>query len=288
MPIQPNFKDAFAEVFKDPSLVNFRSFIEQHTGEFNNCEFKEQWPERSDIARHILAIANSGGGVIIIGIRDEDARVEPVGLEPPLDSSVILDKVEPFLPYQLRSELSLRTLQYDTAEHQVLIGKTFQLLVIPDMPKFVPFLSEREGAGISRNIVYVRTNCSSDRASYHELQAIINRRISEGSDTSVELDLDQHLDQLEVLYKRTFPNYPGGFVPSGLVSFVNSLAQSTALKSYRPGGPNPHFPSESFGAFIGRMIRAKKVRIELSLDVMGLVPEPPVVAHDQEDDRSVS
>lgn len=63
-------------------------------------------------------------------------------------------------------------------------------------------------------------------------------------------------------------------MPSGFMTMMNAVSGLATGGTYVEGKPNPHYPAESMEAFISRMIQAKKRRIEMNLDVLGLTSEP--------------
>lgn len=64
--------EEFAVFFENPTRDSLRKLLSRNFGESNQIDFKESWPESNKLAKHILAFANSGGGVILNwGIRKE-------------------------------------------------------------------------------------------------------------------------------------------------------------------------------------------------------------------------
>jgi hypothetical protein len=54
--------ESFSRFFEAPSRESLRVLLKEHVGELRNCDFKETWPEHAPVARHLLGLANSGGG----------------------------------------------------------------------------------------------------------------------------------------------------------------------------------------------------------------------------------
>ncbi len=66
-------KDRFFDIIcKNPSRDGFVTFVKESCGEQDNIDFKEKWIEKSKLAKIMLAIANSGGGMVVIGIKDNN------------------------------------------------------------------------------------------------------------------------------------------------------------------------------------------------------------------------
>ncbi len=64
------FKEEFAKFYENPTREGLRELLKNNLGEYPNIDFKSQLPTFSSIARHILGIANSGGGCIILGVAE--------------------------------------------------------------------------------------------------------------------------------------------------------------------------------------------------------------------------
>ena len=75
-------KDRFFDIIcKNPSRDGFVTFVKESCGEQDNIDFKEKWIEKSKLAKIMLAIANSGGGMVVIGIKDNKGKgYEPIGI----------------------------------------------------------------------------------------------------------------------------------------------------------------------------------------------------------------
>lgn len=189
-------KEQIAILFNEPDRVNFRKLLQNITGEYDVLDFKGQYIEDSKLAKHILAMANSGSGVIIFGITEEDNIIDIKGLEELKDKTDIKNKLEGYLPYELKYEI--HDLEYDdSSEWKAIRNKKFQFITIEETLDKIPFLSKKEGKNLRPNTVYCRKNSSSDEASHDDLQEILNKRInySIGND-----DLQNDLEQLETIY----------------------------------------------------------------------------------------
>jgi predicted HTH transcriptional regulator len=232
-------------------------------------DFKEEWPADEKLARHVLALGNSGGGCIVIGVAERsDKSLEPVGLPTLKDKVDVTKKINPLVPETLMRNLHIDDFTYDTSDYGALQGKRFQLVsVLPDA-QHLPFLAERGNADARVGAVYVRRGTESVEASHDELQRIINERIATGHSTTAAMNLEDHLDHLQVLQDRiprsltirkpgTLANFP--FLAGGGLEALLGTVENKA---------NPDFPKEDLQAFIIRMFEAKKKRIERELDVL--------------------
>jgi len=146
------------------------------------------------LAKHLLAMANSNGGVIIIGISDDNPMVA-TGIEKLADKASLQNQLAPYLPKSLKYEVLNFT--YKDSEFADLKGKSFQVFLVEGDDKHIPFLSLKASNNIKCNVAYIRRGTSSDEASYEDLQKIINRRV-DSSDSTVT-----PLPGITVIYKNS-------------------------------------------------------------------------------------
>lgn len=72
--------EGFSRFFEKPTREGLRDLIKSNIGETDYLDFKTEWPEYPKLAKHILALSNSGGGAIITGVKqNEDGTIESVG-----------------------------------------------------------------------------------------------------------------------------------------------------------------------------------------------------------------
>ena len=195
MQIPKQFSEAMACFFESPTRETLRELLRTHLGELDECDFKAEWPPQlSIIARHILGIANSGGGVIVVGMaeKEDDKSLEPVGLTTVLDKAKVHKGVEKYLPDSLRRCFDVHDFRYQASEYPVLIGKVFQVVLIEDDPLHLPFVCCWNGDKIREAAIYIRRGTSTEEANYNELQEIINRRIETGYSSQGEIELQNH------------------------------------------------------------------------------------------------
>ena len=74
-------KEMVYDVLQNPTRENFIDILDNGLGEQDNLDFKVQWIEAQKLAEILLGIANSGGGAIILGVKEnEDGTLESIGL----------------------------------------------------------------------------------------------------------------------------------------------------------------------------------------------------------------
>lgn len=246
------YKEDFARFFESPSREGLRDLLQGQLGELDAVDFKQLWPANPKIARHVLGLANTRGGCLIVGIAENDDKTfEPVGLTSFVDKADIQKSIKKYLPVQLKFDIL--DFAFEDSEYPKLIGKKFQVLLVEDTTEYIPFITRCNGDGIRENAIYVRRGTNTEEANYEELQEIINRRIETGYSSRGEFDLNKHLSELNSLYGHIalivdpFEDWEYG----------NSLAAGAE--------PNPLYPKEGFESFVRRMIKEKKRLIQQTL-----------------------
>lgn len=251
--------EEFSRFFEQPSREAFRDLLQSHFGETDALDFKADWPPDSKLAKHILALANSGGGAIVLGVRQErSGRLVSVGLPVVRDKAQIAQALHDFFPPTL--DYQAIDFAYADSEYKAIAGKLFQVLVIESEPRHLPFLSQRDATGLRSNAIYIRRGTQSIEASHDELERLINRRIESGYSSRSILELQEHLDQLKTLYS-AMPKLYSGMAFSSLQRALSQMA------SLYESSPNPHYPKQSYDAFIGDLIVRKKHKIERVLEL---------------------
>lgn len=236
----------FDNFFMQPTLESLRVLLQNHVGESAIVDFKGQWPAFPKVARHLLGIANSGCGCLIVGVEERDDKTfQPIGVDMLIDKNVVRQSLEPFIPKQLSYEVL--DFEYRSSEYAPIVGKKFQVVCVEDTPEYVPFVSMRGGEGIGSNAIYCRRGTSTEPVNYAELQELINRRISTQISTEPEFTLGRHLAELRALYDS---------IPRS-ISIFHAIPHAAGF-----GVPNPHYPKEDLGVFFARLITQKKAVIE--------------------------
>lgn len=268
MAFPKQMKDTIYNLLKEPTLERFREFIKDNTGEHNSVDFKTQWIEGSHLAKLMLAIANSGGGVIIFGISElEDGSADVAGLNELKDPAVISNDIKKYISSDLKYELY--SFSYSSSEYEALIGHHYQMMVIEDTPEHIPFLSKKESGQLKTNEIYIRRGTSCEVANQEEIRDIINRRINFAHPLTGEpLDLEEHLKQLKELYEhidKDVVHYENSNL-TALSSVLNGITSSW-FGGTRKTEPNPLYPEEQYDEYVSRLITAKKNKIERILDL---------------------
>jgi predicted HTH transcriptional regulator len=195
-------KDDIARFVAEPTREGLQELIRFFGGEFDQYELKEAWPPLPRMAKTALAIANSGGGVILFGIRD--ATLEPVGLVELASKQAVFDTFRSYVPSPLLDEITLLDFDYGDASYEPLRGKQIQVLAIPDVPEAIPFVCEdewhKEDEHVRRGAIYVRSGTNTREATYDQVQRLLNRRLDTISSQSSTNRVRRELEQLQLLY----------------------------------------------------------------------------------------
>jgi hypothetical protein len=261
------YREAFARFFEAPSREGLRDLLRENLGEANEVDFKREWPEKSKLAKHVLGLANFGGGCIVIGVRQEEGDLHPDGLSALTDKTEILSNLGNYMPDTLMRQVEILDFPYQESEYPKLKDKSFQVLFVEDDPLHLPFVAMKGGTHLRGNAIYIRRGVATEEANHEEFQRIINRRLETGYSSRREIDLRTHLEQLQVLYEQVSPYHVKNVFEEKFLrgmSIPNVFAQRV---------PNPRYPTEDYETFVSHAIARKKRRIERELDIED-IPAP--------------
>ena len=270
--MHPQVKDKLYDIFlKEPTKDNFSSFVKSNCGEFDEIDYKKEWPDKGKLSRNILAMANSHGGIIIVGIEEqEEGTLLPTGLECFRDKADVNNEISKYISPGLDYEIF--DFSYEGSDYKLMENKKFQMVVIYDTPERLPFISLGETTGLEKDCIYVRRGTKCEKASASEIESILETKLSVLFKETSELSLEEHLSQLKSLYGE-LPQKIKVLVRTGKVSnnlFTALGKWALALSEYSNEYEeidNPNYPEESYEAYISRMIKMKKLKIEKVLDL---------------------
>lgn len=252
------WNEEFATFFENPSRETLRDLLRRNVGELNELDFKLEWPEKSALAKHVLAVANSKGGCIVFGV--EDSTMDPKGLAELKDKAEMFQELKKYIPAPLLEELNVVPFSYAASEYPKLQGKTFQVLFIPDDAERIPFIAVAGGSELRNAAVYVRKGTASVEADYDDLQRLINRRLEIGVSSTAELDIREHMTQLRILYQQLSATRD---VSPLMLQLGDMARRALGIGSE----PNPDYPAEGLDAFVAKAIELKKQKILETLRV---------------------
>lgn len=198
MVLAKNQHEGFSQFFQNPHRGKLKELLVQNIGETDYLDFKKEWPELSKLSKTVLALGNSGGGAIVLGVEElTDGTLNNLGLVSFKDKADVAKGFKKIIPDNLKYEVL--DFDYNDFDNDSLKDKKFQTIVIDSESKFVPFLSTNDGKGIRANAVYVRSGTESVEANQFQLEEILNARIESGYSSSRTTSLAEHLEQLREL-----------------------------------------------------------------------------------------
>lgn len=269
--MNPQIRDKFYDDFlKEPTKDNFRAFLKNNCGELDEVDFKEQWISKGHLAKTILAMANSRGGIIVVGVKEnEDGTLSPVGIEQLKDKATLNNEVAKYIPSGIDYEIF--DFSYDSSEYQAVQNKKYQLLIVHDTPERLPFISLNATNDLEKDVIYVRRGTKCEKALASEIEQIIDCKLETVFKESSDLSLQEHLSQLKLLYSE-LPQRIKVLVKKGTPAKWLTTVSAISRALYGENDiyeerDNPDYPNESYEAFISKMIDKKKLKIEKVLDL---------------------
>ena len=154
--INSQIKDVFyRELIEEPTIEKFREFVKNNCGEFDNIDFKEKWIEKGKLSKLLLALANSQGGIIVFGLKEEnDHSIIPTGLTELKDKADINSNVAKYLPPEL--DYQVFDFSFESSEYEKLNNKKFQMVVVSNTPERLPFISLAESKYLKKDIINIQ------------------------------------------------------------------------------------------------------------------------------------
>ena len=272
---QFQIKDKFFDlIVKNPSRDGFKTFLKESCGELDNIDFKEKWITKGKLAKIMLAMANTGGGVMVFGIQENKGdKFVAVGIDELKDAADVEKEIKKLVPRNL--SYSVLNFIYDDEIYGEYAGKKFQAIIIADAPEQLPFFSIGASDDIEKDCVYVRRGTSSEKASARDFETMIQRKLENVFKESNDLSLKEHLEQLQFLYdsipqkKRILVKKGNRFVGAmeGLQALSERMTEIFGEPDQYEEVPNENYPSEDYEQFLVRMIDKKKLKIEKILDL---------------------
>lgn len=248
--------NSLSEFFNEPTHDKFNLFLKNNTGESNNVDFKSEWIEPHKLAKIILGIANYGGGCIVIGVDENDGKLEPKGINNQIiDPADLSKKIDTFIPNSLLDNIQLKNFFYDDEIYASSIkDKKFQVIFINVNEEDLPIICENNGSGIEKGAIYFRRGTSTEKINYDELQEIIRKKVEAISSNIDNKNLKEELEQLKILHDAV----PISINKHSFSAFRNSTVMSALLGKE----PNKVLPKKTFEEFLVEMIEKKQDKIE--------------------------
>jgi len=193
--------ETYARFFEKPSRESLRELLKGHLGEHRHCDFKESWPENGSLSKHLLGLANVGGGCLVFGVQEnEDRTTTAVGLDSLKDKADVFNGIKYYLPESLMSRIEIADFSFDASEYPQIIGKEFQVLFVDGIPAQIPYVARKSGTGLREGAIYTRREGVTEEASFEEINRLIADRIARELPSTQARHLLEHLEELKILY----------------------------------------------------------------------------------------
>lgn len=256
--IAPNVKDMIYDFLKEPTRERFSNVLFKGSGEQDNLDFKETWVQYQKISEIILGMANSGGGIIVIGVKEnEDGTAETVGLEKLEDQEIIHGKIEKFLPSNLKFEIG--SYDFDDVHYPALAQKKFQVIFIFSNEEDLPYVWNKDSNGAEVGCIFIRSGTRTIKANSDQIQKLIEKKMKASVLKFSKLQLEEHLNQLKILYDNIHKTNRIAAFP-GITAAFERIMNIGITK-------NIYYPEEGYDEFVSKMIDKKKEKIEKILDL---------------------
>ncbi len=195
----------------------------------------------------------------IVSVPLEDEIKDPTDYERKLDA--LLPHTLLYYPQQL--------LFSDDNFYKEFTGKVFLIIQVPKQYRYVPFFAKKESVKLKTNEVYIRKNTSTVTANNEDLEKMIQLRLLEQYDDLSSLSLDEHLNQLKLLYSKLSKTIEED-TEENFVLFHSEHGSRFGLLPLAALEDNPNYPQESYDEFLSKIITKKKKKIEVLLEVSSI------------------
>ena len=157
------------------------------TTESTSVDFKERFNPAStrdwcETVKDIVALANSGGGCLVFGIRDNGAHS---GWKPDallkLDPAVVADKIHKYTGRHFASFEIVCATRHNSAV-AVLVVDEVRVPLVFNKPGTYAAEKGRQGSAFAQGTVYFRHGAKSEPATSEDLATVMDRRLTEERD----------------------------------------------------------------------------------------------------------
>lgn len=263
-----DIKEYMYKFLQEPTRESFIDIVFSGVGEQNSIDFKKIWIDPQKLSEIILGMANTGGGVVILGVEEkEDGTIEATGLSEIIDKEKQHSKISKFLPDTVHFDIL--DFDFSNEAYSQIENKLYQIIVIHSDDKDLPYMWNKDSNENQVGCVFIRKGTKTVKANSFELSKLIDKKIKSMYTEGSKLALEEHLEQLKILYK-----YVGAkekVIHKNILNIGEMLSERLQLFSESLGEvertKNPLYPEEDFEEFVANMIKMKKIKIEKVLDL---------------------
>lgn len=263
-----NIKECMYKFLKEPTRESFIDVVFNGVGEQNSIDFKKIWIEPQKLSEIILGMANTGGGVIIVGVEEkENGTIEATGLGEIIDKEKQHSKISKFLPDTVNFDIL--DFDFSNEAYSQIENKLYQIIVIHSDDKELPYMWNKDSNENQVGCVFIRKGTKTVKANSFELSELIDKKIRSMYTEGSKLALEEHLEQLKILYE--YVGAKENVIHKNILNIGKVLSDRLQLFSESLGEvertKNPFYPEEDFEEFVANMIKMKKIKIEKVLDL---------------------
>ena len=263
-----DIKEYMYRFLQEPTRENFIDIVFNGVGEQNCIDFKKIWIEPQKLSEIILGMANTGGGVIVLGVEEkEDGTVEAIGLGEIFDKEKQHSKISKFLPDTVKFDIY--DFDFSGETYSKIENKMYQMIQIHSDDRDLPYLWNKNSNENQIGCAFIRKGTKTVKANSAELSELIDKKIRSMYTEGSKLALEEHLKQLKILYK--YVGEKENVIHKNILGVGKVLSEKFQLISECLGEveriKNPFYPEEDFEEFVFKMIKMKKIKIEKVLDL---------------------
>jgi len=263
-----DIKECMYKFLQEPTRESFIDIVFSGVGEQNSIDFKKIWIEPQKLSEIILGMANTGGGVVILGVEEKkDGTIEATGLDEIIDKEKQHSKISKYLPDTVNFDIL--DFDFSNEAYSQIENKLYQVIVIHSDDNDLPYMWNKGSDENQAGCVFIRKGTKTVKANSFELSELIDKKIRSMYTEGSKLALEEHLEQLKILYE--YVGAKENVIHKNILDVGKVLSERLQLFSESLGEvertKNPCYPEEDFEEFVANMIKMKKIKIEKVLDL---------------------
>jgi len=238
-----SYYDAVKQLIDTPNSKTLETILWDYLFESDQVDFKKDYLEIDKIAKHILSLANIGGGAIILGVSEDGDSLKLDGLEEYKDNAELDNSLKKYIPSTVKYRQSRIKFNENDKEEKI-----FSVITVQDNPMDLPYISNKNGSNINEGEVYVRSGTKSERADKDDVEQIYRRKNAAYNLVKSPEDFNNTVKKLSILYSH---------IPEKLhedTTFQKAIQNIFIKKEV----PNENYPEEDLDQFLNKCIDLQK------------------------------